>query len=83
MKDFYTQNILRRIARHINNARIATMALRVAKAAPTPRATRPIAFFKASSGIDDLSWNSAFHLLTSWGLRLQGIRSPTSPATTA
>lgn len=73
MKDFYTQNILRRIARHINNARIATMALRVAKAAPTPRATRPIAFFKASSGIDDLSWNSAFHLLTSWGLRLQGI----------
>lgn len=49
------------------------MALRVAKAAPRPRDTRPIAFFKASSGLDDFSWNSAFHLLTSWGLRLQGI----------
>ena len=72
MKDFYTQNIQRRLARHTNNARIALMALRVAKTAPTPKDTRPIAFFKASSGLDDLSWNSAFHLLTSWGLRLQG-----------
>ena len=49
------------------------MALRVAQVAPAPRDMRPIAFFKASSGLDDLSWNSAFHLLTSWGLRLQGI----------
>ncbi len=40
--------------------------------APEPQG-RPIAFFKASTGIDDLSWNSAFHLLSSWGLRLQGV----------
>jgi hypothetical protein len=49
------------------------MALRVARIAPQPREIRPVAFFKASSGLDDLSWNSAFHLLTSWGLRMQGI----------
>jgi len=63
----------RRLARLLNNWRIYRMALRVAKAAPMPRDMRPVAFFKASSGLDDLSWNSAFHLLTSWGLRLQGI----------
>src|SRR5512138_852795 len=73
MNDFFRQNIQRRIARHLNNWRIFRMAQRVAKIAPQPNDTRPIAFFKASSGIDDLSWNSAFHLLTSWGLRLQGI----------
>ncbi|MBK8824370.1 MAG: hypothetical protein IPN58_17690 [Anaerolineales bacterium] len=33
----------------------------------------PVVFFKASTGIDDLSWNSGFHLLTSWAFRLQGI----------
>src|SRR6185295_15739454 len=26
-----------------------------------------------STGIDDLSWNSGFHLLASWALRLKGI----------
>ena len=40
--------------------------------APAPQGA-PVAFFKASTGIDDLSWNSGFHLLTSWALRLQGI----------
>ena len=73
MSDFFRQNLQRRLARHLNNARIALMALRVAQAAAQPRDTRPVAFFKASSGLDDLSWNSAFHLLTSWGLRLQGV----------
>lgn len=33
----------------------------------------PVVFFKASTGIDDLSWNSGFHLLASWALRLEGI----------
>ena len=73
LKDFYTQRIQRRLARHVNNANIALMARRVAALVPPPADTRPIVFFKASSGIDDLSWNSAFHLLTSWGLRLQGV----------
>jgi hypothetical protein len=73
LKDFYTQKIKRRLVRHLNNGRIFRMALRVARLAPAPRDTRPVVFFKASSGLDDFSWNSAFHLLTSWGLRLQGI----------
>ena len=33
----------------------------------------PVVFFKASTGLDDLSWNSGFHLLASWALRLKGI----------
>ncbi len=67
------QNLNRRVMRLLNNWRIFRMAWRVANAAPAQRDVRPVAFFKASSGLDDLSWNSAFHLLTSWGLRLQGI----------
>jgi hypothetical protein len=73
MNEFFRQNIQRRLARHLNNWRIFRMARRIASLAPQPKDTRPIAFFKASSGLDDLSWNSAFHLLTSWGLRLQGV----------
>jgi len=73
LKNFYTQKIERHLARHLNNGRIFRMALRVTRLAPVPGDMRPVAFFKASSGIDDLSWNSAFHILTSWGLRLQGI----------
>jgi hypothetical protein len=72
MNKIMTGELHRRLARHLNNARIALMALRVLWLAPRPKDTRPVAFFKASSGLDDLSWNSAFHLLTSWGLRLQG-----------
>lgn len=72
MNRFFS-NLNRRIARLLNNWRIYRMSGRIARAAPAPRDMRPIAFFKASSGLDDLSWNSAFHLLASWGLRLQGI----------
>jgi len=72
MKNFYTNRIQRRITRHLNNWRIFQMARRVASRVPEAQG-RPIVFFKASSGIDDFSWNSAFHLLTSWGLRLQGV----------
>lgn len=70
---FEPASLKRRFVRHTNNLRIFLMAQRVARMAPAPQDARPIAFFKASSGLDDLSWNSAFHLLTSWGLRLQGI----------
>lgn len=69
----FRQNVFRRAHRHINNARIFLLALKVAaEAKPDPNSS-PVLFFKASSGIDDLSWNSAFHLLTSWGLRLRGV----------
>ena len=72
IRDFYTQRIKRRFVRHLNNWRIFQMARRVASRAPASKG-RPIIFFKASSGLDDFSWNSAFHLLVSWGLRLQGV----------
>ncbi len=48
------------------------MARQVARCEPVPLGA-PVILFKASTGIDDLSWNSGFHLLTSWVLRLQGI----------
>jgi len=72
MKDFFTQRIKRGLVRRLNNLKIASMARQVAKREPQPSGA-PIAFFKASTGIDDLSWNSGFHLLASWALRLKGI----------
>jgi len=72
VKDFFTQHIKRGLVRRLNNLKIATMARQVTKRAPEPDGA-PIVFFKASTGIDDLSWNSGFHLLASWALRLQGV----------
>ncbi len=72
LQEFLTQRVQRGLVRRINNARIAQVARLVERRAPEPSG-RPIAFFKASTGIDDLSWNSGFHLLTSWSLRLQGV----------
>jgi hypothetical protein len=72
LQEFLTQRVKRGLVRRWNNARIASMAREVARRAPDPSG-QPVAFFKASTGIDDLSWNSGFHLLTSWALRLQGV----------
>jgi len=72
LRDFYTQRLKRGLVRRINNLKIARVARKVARTKPTP-GNAPIVFFKASSGIDDLSWNSGFHLLASWALRLKGI----------
>src|SRR5688500_13784821 len=71
-QEFFTQRIKRGLARRLNNLNIARVAKRVAHQSPSPSGA-PIVFFKASTGIDDLSWNSGFHLLASWALRLQGI----------
>ncbi len=72
MKDFLTQRIKRGLVRRLNNFKIARMAQLVTRNSPTPSGA-PVIFFKASTGIDDLSWNSGFHLLASWAFRLQGI----------
>ena len=72
MNEFFTQRIKRGLVRRLNNLKIASLARQVARKEPQPKGA-PIVFFKASTGIDDLSWNSAFHLLASWGFRLQGI----------
>jgi len=69
---FFTQRIKRGLTRRYNNLKIARMARQVAKR-ESAAAGQPVVFFKASTGIDDLSWNSGFHLLASWALRLKGI----------
>jgi Capsule polysaccharide biosynthesis protein len=72
MKEFFKQRIQRGLVRRLNNFKIARVANRVARQSPSPSGA-PVIFFKASTGIDDLSWNSGFHLLASWALRLKGI----------
>jgi hypothetical protein len=72
MKEFFTQRIKRGLVRRLNNLKIAAVARAVARKEPQPSGA-PVIFFKASTGIDDLSWNSGFHLLASWALRLKGI----------
>lgn len=72
LKDFFTQRLKRGLVRRLNNFKIANMAKQVAKLEPEPSGA-PVIFFKASTGIDDLSWNSGFHLLASWAFRLKGI----------
>lgn len=71
-QDFFNQRLKRGVVRHLNNFKIRRMARRIALEAP-PASGAPIAFFKVSTGIDDLSWNSGFHLLASWALRLKGV----------
>ena len=72
INDFFTQRIKRGLFRRLNNLKIASVAKRVTRQSP-PASGAPVIFFKASTGIDDLSWNSGFHLLTSWAFRMQGI----------
>ena len=72
IKEFYTQRLKRGLVRRFNNLKIARAAKLVTRNSPSPTGA-PVVFFKASTGIDDLSWNSGFHLLTSWALRLKGI----------
>lgn len=72
MKDFFTQRLKRGLVRRFNNFKIARMAKLVTHHSPTAEGA-PVVFFKASTGIDDLSWNSGFHLLASWAFRLKGI----------
>jgi len=71
-REFFKQRIQRGLVRRLNNRKIARVAKRVTRQSPPPSGA-PVVFFKASTGIDDLSWNSGFHLLASWALRLQGI----------
>ena len=71
-KEYFTQRIKRGLVRRLNNLKIASKAREVARKEPHSSGA-PVVFFKASTGIDDLSWNSGFHLLASWALRLKGI----------
>lgn len=72
LRDFFVQRLKRGFARHLNNLQIARLARDVVHNSPVAEGA-PVIFFKASTGIDDLSWNSGFHLLASWALRLKGV----------
>ena len=72
LNEFFTQRLKRGLFRRLNNLKVASVAREVARKEPSPSGA-PVVFFKASTGIDDLSWNSGFHLLASWALRLKGI----------
>jgi hypothetical protein len=72
LKEFLTQRLKRGLVRHLNNLKIARKAKLVKRRSPALSGA-PVIFFKASSGIDDFSWNSGFHLLASWAMRLQGV----------
>ena len=72
LREFYNQRLKRGVVRRLNNLKIARVAKLVTRHSP-PASDAPVVFFKASTGIDDLSWNSGFHLLASWALRLKGI----------
>src|SRR5574339_14452 len=72
LKEFFTQRLKRGLTRRLNNLKIGRVAKLVASQSPSTNGS-PVVFFKASTGIDDLSWNSGFHLLASWVLRLRGI----------
>ena len=68
----YTLAVRRRFHRMVNDIRIRYLAIQVARHSPNTTA-QPVLFFNASSRLSGLSLNSAFSLLTSWGLRLAGI----------
>ena len=64
----------KRLAGWQNQQRIQKLAHQVAAHAQPQPNTRPVVFFNASTRITGLSQNAAFSLLTSWGLRLGGVR---------
>ena len=72
LREFFKQRLQRGLVRRLNNLKIARVAKQVVRESPMPSGA-PVVFFKASTGLDDLSWNSGFHLLASWALRLKGI----------
>ena len=66
LREFFKQRIQRGLVRRLNNQKIVTMARQVARK-ESQSGGAPVVFFKASTGIDDLSWNSGFHLLAVTG----------------
>lgn len=65
--------LVRPVRRLIGNWRISSRARQISAQFPPPADQAPVVFFRASSGIQELSYNNAFHMLAAWGLRLQRI----------
>jgi hypothetical protein len=66
-------NLFTRILEWQNHWRVLRLARHIAAHAPGASAQPPVVFFNASARITGLSQNAAFGLLTSWGLRLEGV----------
>jgi hypothetical protein len=66
------RGLRQRILRFEINLQIQKMARQVAQAAPRPEGA-PVVVFNASTRLSGLNQNSAFSLLSAWGLRLAGI----------
>ena len=65
--------IRRRWIHNRNDERIRTISRKVAQNAPTV-AQPPVIFFNASTRLAGLSLNAAFSLISSWAVRLRGVR---------
>jgi hypothetical protein len=63
----------RGILRVRENRAITQTAVRITADFPLAQQTAPVVFFRASTGPNDFSLNSGFHVLASWALRLQKI----------
>lgn len=55
------------------NRAISHIAARITAGILDPKKIAPVIFFRASSGTSLFSYNSAFHVLASWALRLQKV----------
>lgn len=55
------------------NRAITRTAARITSDIPQPQEIAPVVFFRASTGPNDFSLNSGFHVLASWALRLQKV----------
>ena len=65
--------VQRRILRMRENRAITRTATRITADIPRPQESAPVVFFRASTGPNDFSLNSGFHVLVSWALRLQKV----------
>ena len=68
------ERIQRIIARRMSDARIRSLAKRVAAASSKNAGHKPVILFNASTRLSALSQNAAFELLTGWALQLEGVR---------
>ncbi len=73
----FLHKVTRRFAREnrrlLADSRIARMTADISAHFPSASPVRPFVFFMASTGLADFTYNQAYHLLTAWGLRLQGV----------
>ena len=65
----------REVDQWINAWRLARLAEQIARYCPQKADARPVVFFKASSGIVQMSLNNAFHSLAALALETRGVRT--------